>query len=231
MAVILTEASISKGFGLACGGLTRKLRTAQTACSFVRECPATAASAAIPASAVGGVSPAAPGISLTKVAGAPAARNPSAARCRPLRMDAASDDGPIAGLAHSGRCAPCSRARTWRPRAAGDRDMPGGWPCYGLARDGRALDVRACWHRVLVSLGDLRWVRDENRVDRNESNRKAWQITRSSRWCLDPGSPGQCRRDRDSCTRQLQQQQQACLLHGPKQPPECRQRPDQLERQ
>jgi hypothetical protein len=69
-----------------------------------------------------------------------------------------------ANITHCWRCALGRCARRWKPPEAGDRDMPGG---PGLLTP------------VLVSPGDLRWVHDENRVDRDESVCTAWQITSS----------------------------------------------------
>jgi hypothetical protein len=116
-------------------------------------------------------------------------------------MTGRSPDSPILGDAR----------RATPPEDGSDQELETG-VAGGLAvlragpGDGRAPDARACWQHVLVSASGLRRVRDENRVDRNESKRKAWPITSSSMWHLDPGPSGLCRRDRDSRGRRLQQQ-------------------------
>jgi hypothetical protein len=127
---------------------------------------------------------------------------------------------PVGGMPTAGRAGSVRRISP--------NGLPGSAasPGYGLARDGQAPDAGL--------LGDRGWLCDENWVDRYERKCKAWQITsllwwRLLWWRLDPGPSGLCRRDRDSCTRRLQQH--ACLLHGPKQSPERRQRARQPDRQ
>jgi hypothetical protein len=61
-------------------------------------------------------------------------------------MDAASgNDGPMARFAHSGRRALCRWARGWKHQEVESEICLAAWPRYELARDGRALDARACW--------------------------------------------------------------------------------------